>query len=70
MGVWARSPEKQRLHFHGLFHILKGKMIGELITKQDFSFKVHKRQSVEMNSYFLEQFGRNDFQEVDKRFLG
>lgn len=45
-------------------------MIGELITKQDFSFKVHKRQSVEMNSYFLEQFGRNDFQEVNKRFLG
>ena len=70
MGVWERSPEKQRLHFHGLFHIPKGKMIGELVTKQDFSFKTQKRQSVEMNSYFLERFGRNDFQELDKRFLG
>ena len=70
MGVWERSPEKQRLHFHGLFHIPKGKMIGELITKQDYSFKTQRRQSVEMNSYFLERFGRNDFQELDKRFLG
>ena len=33
MGVWERSPEKQRLHFHGLFHIPDGAMVGDLQEK-------------------------------------
>ena len=28
MGVWERSPEKQRLHFHGIFYIPEGTMRG------------------------------------------
>lgn len=70
MGVWERSPEKNRLHFHRLFHIAKGKLLGELIAEQGYSFKRQKRQRVQMHSYFLERFGRNDFQEIDKRQLG
>lgn len=30
VGVWERSPEKQRLHFHGLFYIPEGTMPGLL----------------------------------------
>ena len=50
VGVWERSPEKNRLHFHGLFHIPE-------VTHQ--------------NSDFLEQFGRNDFEDItDARRIG
>lgn len=28
IGVWERSPEKQRLHFHGIFYIPQGGMVG------------------------------------------
>ena len=31
IGVWERSPEKQRLHFHGIFYIPPNAMIGELV---------------------------------------
>lgn len=29
VGVWERSPEKKRLHFHGLFYIPDGAMVGD-----------------------------------------
>ena len=44
VGVWERSPEKQRLHFHGLFYIPEGTMPGLLLEKSDYSFKSHRRQ--------------------------
>lgn len=31
VGVWERSPEKQRLHFHGIFYIPEGTMPGMLL---------------------------------------
>ncbi len=37
IGVWERSPDKQRLHFHGIFHIPENAMIGELKTVTDYS---------------------------------
>lgn len=37
VGVWERSPEKKRLHFHGLFYIPDGAMPGELIEVKDYS---------------------------------
>lgn len=43
IGVFERSPEKERLHFHGVFHIPK--MIGELIETKDYSTKQHKMQT-------------------------
>ena len=65
VGVWERSPEKQRLHFHGLFYIPEGTMPGLLLEKSDYSFKSHRRQITVQNTYFNERFGRSDFEKID-----
>lgn len=70
MGVWERSPEKQRLHFHGLFNIPDNAMIGELQEVRDYSTSSHSMQTINQNTYFAERFGRNDFKVIDKRLLG
>lgn len=62
VGVWERSPEKKRLHFHGLFYIPDGTMPGELQEVNDFSLITHKRQTTIQNTYFNERFGRSDFE--------
>ena len=64
-GVWERSPEKKRLHFHGLFYIPDGTMPGELQEVNDFSLITHKRQTTIQNTYFNEKFGRSDFEKID-----
>lgn len=64
MGVWERSPEKQRLHFHGLFYIPNGKTIGNVERHDDYSVKLNRVQTTYQNSYFNENFGRSDFEEV------
>lgn len=71
LGVWERSPEKKRLHFHGLFHIPKGTMPGEMSSVSGYSFSSHTRRVTHQNSYFLAQFGRNDFEDItDARRIG
>ena len=67
VGVWERSPENDRLHFHAL--VYTPIMIGEFEEKRDFSTKNHKMQITYQNSHFLEKFGRNDFQPIDEREL-
>ena len=37
VGVWERSPDKKRLHFHGLFYIPPDTMVGELVEVKDYS---------------------------------
>ena len=64
VGVWERSPEKNRLHFHGLFSIPDGTMPGAIVVTNDYSFSTHKRQETHQNTYFLERFGRNDFDPI------
>ena len=64
IGVWERSPEKNRLHFHGLFNIPEGAMVGELIQVNDYSFNTHQRQITTQNTYFNERFGRSDFSPI------
>ena len=64
IGVWERSPEKQRLHFHGIFYIPENGMMGKLEKRNDYSFSEHKRQEITQNTYFSEKFGRNDFDEI------
>lgn len=61
IGVWERSPEKKRLHFHGVFYIPEGTMPGKLFEKTDYSFRAHKRQMTVQNTYFNKRFGRSDF---------
>ncbi len=71
VGVWERSPEKKRLHFHGLFYIPDGAMVGELIEVHDYSPIKKKVQHTIQNTYFNERFGRSDFKPVeDRRMLG
>ena len=67
IGVWERSPEKQRLHFHGLFYIPKGTMPGEMVTVTSYSFSEHKMQEALQNTHFEKQFGRNDFRPIESR---
>lgn len=62
IGVWERSPDKQRLHFHGIFHIPQ--MIGTLEQANDYSTKSHRKQVTYQNTHFLKYFGRNDFKEI------
>lgn len=62
IGVWERSPKNNRLHFHGIFYTPT--MVGELIEQKDYSTITHKMQTTYQNTYFLERFGRNDFEEI------
>lgn len=65
VGAWERSPEKQRVHFHGIFFIPETAMPGRLEELNDYSFNSHKRQIIMQNTYFNERFGRNDFSPID-----
>lgn len=66
IGVFERSPEKERLHFHGIFSIPENAMIGELIETKDYSTKSHRMQTTFQNTHFLKHFGRNDFKKLDR----
>ena len=70
MGVWERSPEKHRLHFHGLFSISPEKMVGTRNEKRDFSTAQHRMQTILQDDYFEKRFGRNDFKELNPHLLG
>ena len=67
MGVWERTPDTNRLHFHGLFNIPNDDMPGELIECEDYSFSAHKRIKTYQNSYFNSRFGRSDFKEINTK---
>ena len=62
IGVFERSPNLERLHFHGIFVIPE--MVGEIIETKDYSTKTHQMQITHQNTFFLERFGRNDFKEI------
>ena len=64
IGVWERSLEKNRLHFHGVFNIPEDAMVGELIEVNDYSLSTHQRQTTTQNTYFNERFGRSDFSAI------
>ena len=71
IGVWERSPEKKRLHFHGVFHIPERTLSGEMEEVKSYSFATHKRQVTMQNSFFLKRFGRNDFEKItDENRIG
>ena len=62
VGVWERGGENGRLHFHGIFYIPSGGMVGEIVETKDYNTKDHRMQTAYQNTYFLERYGRNDFQ--------
>ena len=62
IGVWERGGETGRLHFHGIFYIPPDGMVGEIVETKDYNIKDHRMQTAHQNTYFLEKYGRNDFQ--------
>lgn len=64
IGVWERSPEKKRLHFHGIFYIPEG-TLSENVPVNDYNLRTHKRQITYQNPYFNSRFGRSDFERID-----
>ena len=62
IGVLERGNKTNRLHFHGIFYIPPGGMVGEMTETHDYSTKDHCMQTAHQNTYFLERYGRNDFQ--------
>ena len=67
IGVWERSPEKKRLHFHGVFDIPDGTLPGYWDEVKDYNKNKHKMQVTMQNSYFNERFGRSDFELIDDK---
>lgn len=65
MGVFELAPQTKRLHFHGLFYIPADEMIGEIEELKDYSFDHHKMKTSHQNTFFTENFGRNDFAEIN-----
>lgn len=64
VGVWERGEDTNRLHFHGIFYIPDGKMIGKLEEAKDYDTRNHRMQTTYQNTHFLKQFGRNDFKDI------
>ena len=64
IGVWERGGDTNRLHFHGIFYIPLEGMVGEIVETKDYSTKEHRMQTAHQNTYFLERYGRNDFQSL------
>lgn len=65
IGIWERGGETGRLHFHGIFYIPQGGMVGEIVETKDYNTKDHRMQTAHQNTYFLERYGRNDFKVLD-----
>lgn len=61
VGVWERGSDTDRLHFHGIFQIPEGSMIGNLNEVKDYDTHKHRMQTTLQNTHFLKHFGRNDF---------
>ena len=66
MGVFEHAPESGRLHFHGIFYVPDGEMIGKINEISDYDTRKNKRQTTFSNSFFAENFGRNDFKELNQ----
>ena len=64
VGVWERGSDTDRLHFHGIFQIPDGNMIGDLEEVKDYDTRNHRMQTTLQNTHFLKHFGRNDFKPI------
>ena len=64
IGVWERGKDTNRLHFHGIFYIPEGGMVGELKEVKDYDTRKHRQQKTWQNTYFETNFGRNDFKDI------
>lgn len=67
IGVWERSPQKQRLHFHGIFMIPHNAIPGDIGEIKSYNTADKKMQTTRESSYFRQRFGRNDFRFFDSK---
>lgn len=65
IGVWERSPEKNRLHFHCLLKADEATIPGQFTKKRVWSSKVKRMKSVLENDHLRKRFGVNDFSPID-----
>ncbi|MBQ7913857.1 MAG: hypothetical protein IJ308_09030 [Clostridia bacterium] len=69
MGVFEEGGENGTLHFHALLYVPKDEMIGRIIEKNEYSLKRRKRYTRYGNTFFDENFGMSDFQELNPILL-
>ena len=69
MGVFEEGGERGTLHFHALLYVPKDKMIGRIETKREYSLKRRGRYTRYANTFFEENFGISDFQELNPVLL-
>lgn len=69
MGVFERVPETGRLHFHGLFYIPKGEMVGNIAEKREFNTHSKQMETIFENDFFRKGYGRNDFEDLQDYYL-
>ena len=73
VGVWERSPEKNRLHFHALMSVPNDFFVGKfkLYETTDYSVRLGKMESINQCAFFVEKYGRNSFEDIfDRQGLG
>ena len=70
VGVWERGSKTERLHFHALLYIPDSTMVGELTTARDFSYDTHGMQTVFLNTFFGERYGRTAFAPIVPQEIG
>lgn len=65
MGVFEYAPNTGRLHFHALMYVPHGEMLGKITTITDYDVHSGQMQTTYPNSFFGDNFGRNDFKELN-----
>lgn len=71
VGVWERSPGKNRLHFHALMSIADIFVAGGLCEQTGYSIRLGRLETINQCPYFTNKYGRNDFEEIfDRQGLG
>ena len=69
MGVFEEGGVHGTVHFHALLYVPQGEMIGEIVAKNEYSVKRQQRYTRYANTFFDENFGMSDFQEVNPVLL-
>ena len=69
MGVFEYGEMNGAIHFHALIYVPEGEMIGEIVRKREYSTKRGERYTRYGNTFFDENFGISDFQEVNPILL-
>lgn len=65
-GSFEKGELGERLHFHGVFYIPNGMMRGNITKEGKYSTKRHRYEYFNVNDYFAERFGHNEFDPVDQ----